>query len=83
MVTKSALKMALAAERGVDFKKLHQQKAQKAARKMKSKKAGEGKEKKVEEEWEDVPGEDVNEDGGAAPEDEEEDSEGEDEAMKV
>jgi rRNA-processing protein EBP2 len=53
MVTKSKLKMALAAEKGVNFKKLHQKKKQKAATKEKSKKS-EKKGKKVEEEWEDV-----------------------------
>jgi hypothetical protein len=86
MVTKSKLKMALAAERGVDFKKLHQSKARKVARKEKAKKGGEGKGKKAEEEWEDIPeesdGED-SEDGGAVLEDDEEGSEEEYEAMKV
>ena len=53
MVTKSKLKMALAVDKGVDFKKLKQKKKQKAAIKEKSKKS-EGKGKKVEEEWEDV-----------------------------
>ncbi len=58
MVTKSKLKMALAAEKGVDFKKLHLKNKEKAARKGKAKKNGgevqpvDGK--KVEEEWEDV-----------------------------
>lgn len=63
MVTKSKLKMALAAEKNVDFKKLNQKKQQKAARKEKSKKGVEGKPKKAEEEWEDVD-EESESDGG-------------------
>jgi hypothetical protein len=63
MVTKSKLKMALVAEKGVDFKKLNQKKKQKAARKEK---ASEGKPKKVETEWEDIEEESEGEDGGAA-----------------
>lgn len=66
MVTKSKLKMALAADKGVDFKKLHLKKKEKVARKGKAKKHG-GEEgepangKKVEEEWEDVEDEDEKE----------------------
>jgi rRNA-processing protein EBP2 len=86
MVTKSKLKMALAAEKGVDFKKLHQKKVQRAARKEKAGKGGEGKGKKTQDEWEDVPEEnesDDSEDGGAVLEDDEEESADEDEGMKV
>jgi rRNA-processing protein EBP2 len=58
MVTKSKLKMALAADKGVDFKKLHLKKKEKIARKGKAKKHGGEAEptngKKVEEEWENV-----------------------------
>jgi rRNA-processing protein EBP2 len=58
MVTKSKLKMALAADKGVDFKKLHLKKKEKIARKGKAKKHGGEAEptngKKIEEEWEDV-----------------------------
>ena len=65
MVTKSKLKMALAAEKGVDFKKLHLKKKEKAARKGKAKKIGGEVQpvngKKVEEEWEDVEEEDEDE----------------------
>jgi rRNA-processing protein EBP2 len=65
MVTKSKLKMALAAEKGVDFKKLHLKKKEKAARKGKAKKNGGEAQplngKKVEEEWEDVEEEDEDE----------------------
>lgn len=65
MVTKSKLKMALAAEKGVDFKKLHLKKKEKAARKGKAKKNGGEVQlvngKKVEEEWEDVEEEDEEE----------------------
>jgi rRNA-processing protein EBP2 len=53
MVTKSKLKMALAADKRVDYKKLNQKKRQKTAIKEKSKKS-EGKGKKVEDEWEDL-----------------------------
>lgn len=63
MVTKSKLKMALVADKGTDFKKLNQKKRQKAARKEKSLKGGEGKPKKVEEEWEDLDEESEGEDG--------------------
>ncbi|KIN05117.1 hypothetical protein OIDMADRAFT_177430 [Oidiodendron maius Zn] len=84
MVTKSKLKMALAGEKGVDFKKLHQKKVQRAARREKAQKDDEGKGKMTEEEWEDVPerndsGDD--EDGGAALENEEESAD-EDESMQ-
>ncbi|PMD18575.1 Ebp2-domain-containing protein [Hyaloscypha hepaticicola] len=65
MVAKSKLKMALAAEKGVDFKKLHLKKKEKAARKGKAKKNGGEVQplngKKVEEEWEDVEEEDEEE----------------------
>jgi hypothetical protein len=65
MVTKSKLKMALAAEKGVDFGKLHLKKKEKAARKGKAKKVGGEVQpvigKKVEEEWEDVEEEDETE----------------------
>jgi rRNA-processing protein EBP2 len=58
MVTKSKLKMALAADKGVDFKKLHLKKKEKVARKGKAKKHGgevqPANDKKIEEEWEDV-----------------------------
>jgi rRNA-processing protein EBP2 len=69
MVTKSKLKMALAANKGTDFKKLHLKKKEKAAKKKNAKKGGAGKVekpngKKIEEEWEDVDGEDDSEDGG-------------------
>lgn len=56
MVTKSKLKMALLAEGGVDFKKLHQKKMAKKAQK-------ESKSKKSSDEFEDVESED-GEDGG-------------------
>ncbi|KAE9373689.1 Ebp2-domain-containing protein [Stipitochalara longipes BDJ] len=64
MVTKSKLKMALAADKGTDFKRLHLKKKDKIARKSKAKKNGgdvvstNGNGKKVEEEWEDVEEED-------------------------
>jgi hypothetical protein len=89
MVTKSALKMALAAEKGTDFKKLKLNKKEKAARKKNAQKGGAGREekangKKVEEEWEDVDGEDESEDGGAAVNEDESGSEEEvDRPMKV
>jgi len=57
MVTKSKLKMALAADKGVDYKKLNLKKKEKAARKAKSQKGGDklkSKGKNVEEDWEDV-----------------------------
>jgi rRNA-processing protein EBP2 len=63
MVTKSKLKMALAAEKGTDFKRLHLKKKEKVARKVKGKKGGgegevvngngDANGKKGEEEWED------------------------------
>lgn len=56
MVTKSKLKMALVAEKDVDFKKLNLKKKEKAARKKKAQKGGDKPESngKVEEDWEDV-----------------------------
>ncbi|KAF4634857.1 hypothetical protein G7Y89_g3235 [Cudoniella acicularis] len=57
MVTKSKLKMALAADKGVDFKKLALKKKEKVAKKSKSKKGGDQPKangKKVEDGWEDV-----------------------------
>jgi rRNA-processing protein EBP2 len=65
MVTKSKLKMALAADKGIDFKKLHLKKKEKEARKAKSQKGGEkpkSKGKNTEEDWEDV--DEESEDGG-------------------
>ncbi|KAG0649059.1 EBNA1-binding [Hyphodiscus hymeniophilus] len=61
MVTKSKLKMALAADQRLDFKKLNQKKQRKAATRENAKK-GEVMSKKVEEEWEDV--DEESEDGG-------------------
>jgi rRNA-processing protein EBP2 len=56
MVTKSKLKMALLAEKGVDFKKLKQKKlAKKAKKELKSKKSAD--------EWEDIEESDDGEDG--------------------
>lgn len=85
MVSKSKLKMALAAEKGVDFGKLHLKKKEKAARKGKAQKSGAEKQpngKQAEEEWEDV--EDNNMDGGANMSEGESASEVEaDEPMKV
>jgi hypothetical protein len=79
MVTKSKLKMALAAEKGTDFGKQHLKKKEKAARKGKSSKSGEEQEqttgKKAEEEWEDV--QDETELGDEEEEDEESGSEAE------
>jgi rRNA-processing protein EBP2 len=57
MVTKSKLKMALVAEKGVDFKKLKQKKLSKKAKK-------EVKSKKPADEWEDVEESEDGEDGG-------------------
>jgi rRNA-processing protein EBP2 len=65
MVRKSKLKMALAAEKGVDFKKVHLKKKEKAAKKGKAEKHGGDAgptNGRVEEEWEDVEDEDENED---------------------
>ncbi|CAD6443828.1 deebfd78-72a6-4f43-a151-5660a5e0b076 [Sclerotinia trifoliorum] len=88
MVTKSKLKMALAADKKVDFSKLHQKKQAKLARKGK---AVNGEEKssekgKVEQEWEDVEEksgdeeeeeeEDDAEEGGSEDEEEEEEGNG-------
>jgi rRNA-processing protein EBP2 len=77
MVTKSKLKMALAADKGTDFKKLHLHKKEKAARKSKAKKVGVVEKtdaKKTEEDWEDIEDENDNEDAESDAEDEEEDS---------
>lgn len=87
MVTKSRLKMALAADKKIDFQKLHQKKVAKLARKGKVEKGGEKSEKsekrekkgKVEQEWEDVEEESQDEDseeGDSEDEEEEEDEEG-------
>jgi rRNA-processing protein EBP2 len=76
MVTKSKLKMALAADKGVDFKKLALKKKEKAARKGKAGKSGGEKksnEKPVEDEWEDF--EQENENGGTELNEEESGSE--------
>jgi rRNA-processing protein EBP2 len=63
MVTKSKLKMALQAEKGVDFKKLKQKKlAKKAKKEIKSKNAGD--------DWEDVEESEGGEDGGMELEEE-------------
>jgi rRNA-processing protein EBP2 len=63
MVTKSKLKMALVAEKGVDFKKLHQKKLAKKAKKQ-------VKRKKPADEWEDEEGSEDGEDGGVELEEE-------------
>lgn len=78
MVTKSRMKMALAAEKNTDFQKLHQKKVAKLARKEQAKKGGEksSKKEKVEQEREDVEEESKNEEDEDAEED---DSEEEDE----
>ena len=78
MVTKSKLKMALAAEKGTDFKRLHLKKKEKVARKVKGKKGGgegevvngngDANGKKAEEEWEDVEDEDEVEESGSEEE---------------
>lgn len=78
-MTKSKLKMALAADKGTDYKKLNQKKQQKAARKEKSKKSGEGKGKNVEEDWEDVDGESEDEEDRVALNGEEAESSSEEE----
>lgn len=80
MVTKSKLKMALVAEKGVDFKKANQKKQQKAARKEKSKKAVNGEPKKAEEDWEDI---DSAKDDGGLEVDEEEGESGSDEEVEA
>lgn len=89
MVTKSKLKMALAADKGTDYKKLHLKKKEKIARKSKKAKAVDGgdetKGKATVEEWEDVDEEDEDE-GGVKIDGEEEESGSEEEAdapMKV
>ncbi|KAK8041299.1 rRNA processing protein [Apiospora phragmitis] len=75
MVTKSRLKMALAHEKGVDFKKLHQKKVAKQASKKKQKKSGGAAEDSEGEEWEDDE-EEVK--GGAPIDDDEDDDDSED-----
>ncbi|KAK7966002.1 uncharacterized protein PG986_000279 [Apiospora aurea] len=78
MVTKSRLKMALAHEKGVDFKKLHQKKVAKQASKKKQSKTGGAAKDGEAEEWED----EEEETKGGAPiddEDDEDDSEDDDE----
>jgi rRNA-processing protein EBP2 len=60
MATKSKLKMALQAEKGVDFKKLKQKKLAKKAKKAMK----EGKGKKLVDEWEDVDESEDGKDGG-------------------
>jgi rRNA-processing protein EBP2 len=86
MVTKSKLKMALAADKGVDFKKLHLKKKEKAAKKGNVKKHGGDNGptngKKVEEEWEDVE-EEAGEDDVELDEDESSSEEGVEGPMKV
>ncbi|KAH7033241.1 eukaryotic rRNA processing protein EBP2-domain-containing protein [Microdochium trichocladiopsis] len=79
MVTKSRLKMALAAERGVDFKKFHDKKQRKEAEKKKqvkgkSQPAGEDQD---DEEWEDDE-EDVEEGGALVEDDDDDDDDDED-----
>lgn len=57
MVNKSKLKMALVAEKGVDFKKLNLKKKEKAARKSKAQKGGDKSKSNgnnAEEDWEDA-----------------------------
>jgi rRNA-processing protein EBP2 len=77
MVTKSKLKMALVADKGVDFKKLKQMKLAKKARKEKSAKRMD--------EWEDLDEDsDEEEAGGVQLEEEGEDNcSGEDRPAKV
>lgn len=72
MVKKSALKMALVSEKGTDFKKQHQKKMAKKARK-------EQKTKKPQEDWEDV---DSDAGGDAEMGEAEDDDESEDEAPR-
>ena len=83
MVTKSALKLALATEKGVDFKKLALKKKEKAARKQKAKKSGAGLGEKTEAEWESVDEESGDEDGGAPLEEEEEEGSGSEEEAEA
>lgn len=64
MPTKSKLKMALAADKGTDFGKIHLKKKEKAARKKNPEKTAEEKVpngKKAEEDWEDFDEESDNE----------------------
>jgi len=63
MVTKSKLKMALQADKGVDFKKLKQKKLAKKAKKV-------GKSKKATDDWEDVEESEGEKDGGLELEEE-------------
>jgi rRNA-processing protein EBP2 len=63
MVTKSKLKMALQAEKGVDFKKLKQKKLVKKAKKV-------VKSKKATDDWEDVEESEGGKDGGMELEEE-------------
>ncbi|TGO49870.1 hypothetical protein BCON_0197g00020 [Botryotinia convoluta] len=78
MVTKSKLKMALAADKKIDFQKQHQKKQAKLARKGKPAKVEEksSKKGKVEQEWEDIEeGSDDEEDEDAEAGDSEDDEE--------
>ncbi|KAF7862596.1 hypothetical protein EAF04_007469 [Stromatinia cepivora] len=81
MVTKSKLKMALAADKKIDFSKLHQKKQAKLARKEKAVKREEksSKKGKVEQEWEDVEDESGDEEEESAEEGDSEDEEEEEE----
>ncbi|KAJ5050482.1 uncharacterized protein L3040_002363 [Drepanopeziza brunnea f. sp. 'multigermtubi'] len=85
MPTKSKLKMALAAEKGIDFGKQHLKKKEKAANKLNKEKMAKKKQsngKSTEEDWEDV--EEEGENGGAESSDEESGSDDEVEApMKI
>lgn len=87
MVTKSKLKMALAADKGVDFKKQHLKKKEEIAKKAKAKKHGgdatPANGKKIEEEWEDVEETDEEEEGVKLDEDESGSEEEEAGPMKV
>lgn len=87
MVTKSKLKMALAAEKGLDFKRLNLQKKEKLSRKKKAAKGIVDKPngKKSQGEWEDVEeeGRDEEEDGAELGEGESGSEEDVDGPMKV
>ncbi|KAK6834911.1 hypothetical protein PG987_009605 [Apiospora arundinis] len=78
MVTKGRLKMALANEKGVDFKKLHQKKKAKEASKKKQAKTGGAKDDSEGEEWEDAE-EEIKKGGEPIDDDDDEDSEDDDE----
>jgi rRNA-processing protein EBP2 len=67
MVNKGALKLALAADKNTDYKKLNLKKKEKLARKIKSKKGGDNPDvgKIVEGEWENVEGSGGSDIGGA------------------